>query len=40
MLPLAAVAAAVYFKVARAAFTSVTFPINEILAAAVPSALW
>ena len=39
MLPLAAVAAAVYFKVARAAFTSVRFPTNEIFAAAVASVL-
>ena len=32
---LTAVAGAVYFNVAKAAFTSVKFPINEIVAAAV-----
>ena len=36
---LAAVAAAVYFNVARALFTSVRFPTNEIFAAAVASVL-
>ena len=35
-----AVAAAVYFNEARAAFTSVRFPTNEIFAAAVASVLW
>ena len=35
---LTAVAAAVYFKVAIAAFTSAKFPINEIVEAAVFSA--
>ena len=38
MFPLTAVAAAVYFKDASAAFTSVTFPIKDIFAAAVPNA--
>ena len=37
---LAAVAAAVYFSEASAAFTSVRFPTNEIVVAAVFSAAW